>query len=740
MKHVMVSKTRALIIVSIFLLLIEGVFILINYLSSWEAFEKDLATAKTHLESTFFVSLFTVEDNMQQIATYIANVPEIQDLFLKGKKAVEKEGGGQGGPLAAEIRSQLYDRVKAGWEKMIENYDVRQLHFHLGPGSLSYLRVHKRKKFGDRMDHVRHTIVDVNTYLQPVKGFETGRVYSGIRGAVPVFAKDPESGRTVHVGALEAGTSMETVLKNLRYATRFEVAAILRKDHLQKYVWPEFLQQRLRQDRFGEQMVLEDASCVDLSILRDKRVQDAVLSGESIVVTDRAVPVAVMSVPFHDYRQSRNPGGRPVGYIVGWLDVDERLQSIRDKLRTNILFGIAGFLFLELIFILAWRVGTENLKEAIRRKTADLKASNEQLVKEIEEREQAEERYHDIFQNAPVGIYRRSVDYEFFTVNMMFARILGYTSSDELIHALDKDIRKIFFNEKDYDAIHDLLDKDQMAEGFECQVKRQDGTVIWTSWSVRVHLEGTGEQKTWIDSFVTDITERKKLEALKEDVERIMRHDLKGPLAGIINLPELIRMRGPLNESQEKHLENIEQASYRMSQMINMSLNLYKIETNTYQISPVDLKVVPLLERVLDELRGFTDNCGVDVHFAGPKDDDSVAANLRFPGEELLCFTMFQNLIKNAVEASSRGDAVTISITPAADSYITVQIHNAGKIPSNILPVFFEKYATSGKRQGSGLGTYSAKLIAQLHGGDIIIAESSEEGGTVIAVQLPREL
>jgi signal transduction histidine kinase len=49
---------------------------------------------------------------------------------------------------------------------------------------------------------------------------------------------------------------------------------------------------------------------------------------------------------------------------------------------------------------------------------------------------------------------------------------------------------------------------------------------------------------------------------------------------------------------------------------------------------------------------------------------------------------------------------------------------------------FFDKYATHGKLQGTGLGTYSSKLVAAAHGGDITMTSSEKEGTTVV-VTLP---
>ena len=66
----------------------------------------------------------------------------------------------------------------------------------------------------------------------------------------------------------------------------------------------------------------------------------------------------------------------------------------------------------------------------------------------------------------------------------------------------------------------------------------------------------------------------------------------------------------------------------------------------------------------------------------------------------------------------------------------SLEVRNQGQVPEDVRDRFFEKYATSGKRGGTGLGTYSARLIAEVHGGAIAMATSAE-GGIVVRVTLP---
>jgi signal transduction histidine kinase len=66
-----------------------------------------------------------------------------------------------------------------------------------------------------------------------------------------------------------------------------------------------------------------------------------------------------------------------------------------------------------------------------------------------------------------------------------------------------------------------------------------------------------------------------------------------------------------------------------------------------------------------------------------------------------------------------------------------VAISNAGAVPARIRDCFFEKYATAGKKDGTGLGTYGARLIAETHGAKIAMT-TSEEAGTTVTVSFPR--
>lgn len=220
---------------------------------------------------------------------------------------------------------------------------------------------------------------------------------------------------------------------------------------------------------------------------------------------------------------------------------------------------------------------------------------------------------------------------------------------------------------------------------------------------------------------------------LREDIERITHHDLKSPLHGIINYPDLIMSEGNLSEQQRKHLQKIVQLGYRMMNMISLSLDLYKMEQGGYQLQPVPTDILPIIKDILQDNQKHIDAKGLTVKTtidgrAVTKEDHFI-----IPGENLLFYTMLANLMKNAIEASPSKEEITISL--AEDTGNSITIFNLGAVPVEIRDIFFEKYSTSGKTKGTGLGTYSAKLIAEIHGGRISL-DTSDKEGTAVCINL----
>jgi signal transduction histidine kinase/ActR/RegA family two-component response regulator/HPt (histidine-containing phosphotransfer) domain-containing protein len=244
------------------------------------------------------------------------------------------------------------------------------------------------------------------------------------------------------------------------------------------------------------------------------------------------------------------------------------------------------------------------------------------------------------------------------------------------------------------------------------------------------------EQRERLDALVRQLEDQNKalIEAfrLREEVERIARHDLKTPLASIATVPRLLRERHPFSPEDDELLGTVERAALRVLSMVNLSLDLFRMEDRTYRLRAQAVDLAALVQTVTRELDAHARSKDLRVRAELPV--EPVYAQ----GEELLCYSTVANLLKNALEASPDGAVVRVTLRRVSDGNgdaVALDIHNAGQVPQEVRDRFFEKYATHGKRGGSGLGAYSARLMARVQRGSLRMTSGPE--GTTLSLRLP---
>ncbi|MHC1791641.1 transporter substrate-binding domain-containing protein [Solidesulfovibrio sp.] len=230
-----------------------------------------------------------------------------------------------------------------------------------------------------------------------------------------------------------------------------------------------------------------------------------------------------------------------------------------------------------------------------------------------------------------------------------------------------------------------------------------------------------------------EIERREDLERMRHDVEQIILHDLVSPLSGIIGIPELLGGEENLTPGQRELLRHVATSGRRMLATIRMAGNLARMEKGTFMVAMADCDGLDIIRGVRANLETLFAPKGLG--FTVRVDGRTPAAGDRAPlrGDANLLGNLFENLIKNAAEAAPAGSTVRLDVDTAAGTF---SVCNQGAVPAAIVATFFDKYVTSGKTFGTGLGTYSARLIARAHGGDVTL-DTSEPGETRVRVQLP---
>lgn len=124
-----------------------------------------------------------------------------------------------------------------------------------------------------------------------------------------------------------------------------------------------------------------------------------------------------------------------------------------------------------------------------------------------------EDRYRTIFENAPVGIFQTSVDGRFLTANPYMAELFGFDSPEEL-SAATRDLGEQFYaHPEERAALLVALERDGAVRNLETEMRRRDGSVMWTLSNVRAVRDASGAVSQ-LEGHVQDITALKESENL----------------------------------------------------------------------------------------------------------------------------------------------------------------------------------------------------------------------------------
>ena len=232
---------------------------------------------------------------------------------------------------------------------------------------------------------------------------------------------------------------------------------------------------------------------------------------------------------------------------------------------------------------------------------------------------------------------------------------------------------------------------------------------------------------------VRDVTEARRLTAIRRDFVANASHELKTPVASIRAAAETLR-DGAIDDppAARRFTEQLEREAVRMSRIVADLLDLSRLETGSEMDGQVRLDTLAAdeVERMGDAatLRGVA--ISVDV--------EPVPAVRGSPRDLSL---MVRNLIDNAVRYTGDGGSVTVSVWKDGGR-VVVRVADTGiGIPQRELPRIFERFyrvdrARSRDTGGTGLGLSIVRHVTENHGGEVSV--TSELGqGSIFEVRLP---
>jgi len=261
---------------------------------------------------------------------------------------------------------------------------------------------------------------------------------------------------------------------------------------------------------------------------------------------------------------------------------------------------------------------------------------------------QSERRLASLIRQAPVGVFETDMAGRLVFANERMQRMTGST-----LEALTGDGWTSRVSARDRE---DFLAAWKEALTLKREMDRElrlldaRGVSLWVSCRVRPMTDAVNRFSGYL-GVLSDISERKKAEALRADVESVVRHDLKSPLGSMQNAMELLEMLGPLNAEQAQVLTEVRLLARRMQGLITLSLDLHAIEAGAFKprLEPVDLCEV--LEEQRLELRPLLEGKALRLTLASACGEGP----FHVLGERRLLDAVFSNLLKNSAEASPEG-------------------------------------------------------------------------------------
>ncbi len=357
--------------------------------------------------------------------------------------------------------------------------------------------------------------------------------------------------------------------------------------------------------------------------------------------------------------------------------------------------------------------------------------------------------YHSMFENAVWGIFQTTSDGHYVTANPALARIYGYDTPAEMISALTDVGLQLYVDPKRRDEFIRMMNEKGTVSGFESQVYRADGAIIWISESCRavrnsdgdlLYYEGTVEEVSTRKEAERELRVAKELAEAASKAKSIflanMSHELRTPLNAVLGFAEILRdeLFGPLGDNRYKgYVRDIHDSGKHLLNVINDILDLAKVEAGHLQLDeqPVDVEnILATCERLIvdtAELRGIR----FEVFYP------TTAVTLRLDATRLKQILL--NLLSNAVKFTPRGNGVTLGTGWASDGgfFFRVTDQGIGMSPDDVVKALqpFQQIDSSLARryEGTGLGLTLTKSLAELHGGNLSIESKPGHGTTVTA-------
>ncbi|MBI4283345.1 MAG: PAS domain S-box protein [Chloroflexi bacterium] len=377
-----------------------------------------------------------------------------------------------------------------------------------------------------------------------------------------------------------------------------------------------------------------------------------------------------------------------------------------------------------------------DLSRAFNQMAAGLKtvtASKTDLEQEIEERKRAEgalkeseEQFRRAVLEAPIPIIMHAEDGQVLQLSRSWTELTGYAPQD--MQTFDAWLNQAYGEGADNIREHmkTLLSSKQRTVNAEFPIKTLSGETRY--WSFSASSPGIlRDGRRFLVGIAEDITERKKVEQLKDEFIGMVSHELRTPLTVVTGAIHTAMLEGLSPEDMSLLLQEAARGAESLADILDNLLELSRHQANRLVLSVEPTSVKEVIDSVVEQLKSKTSlhRLVTDVSEHLP----SVYA------DKVRVERVLHNLIENAIKYSPQGGEVRVFAHQDGNSLVVgVSDQGIGISPADQLRLFqpFQRLETPALQgiKGLGLGLTVCRRLVEAHQGHIWVESEPGKGST----------
>lgn len=255
-------------------------------------------------------------------------------------------------------------------------------------------------------------------------------------------------------------------------------------------------------------------------------------------------------------------------------------------------------------------------------------------------------------------------------------------------------------------------------------------TLVWMAVRLKMRVQSEHRLREEAEASKQQIiVEQNRNRQLKQEMTNNIAHELKTPVSSIRGYLEILLADKPVSDEQRHFfIERCYSQTLRLSNLINDVSLINKLEeaNDLFVKEPVDIKATAM--EAISELMLKSEQHGIAIH-------DNLPDGMVVNGNTMLLYSIFRNLIENAIEYAGDGSTVCIQCyKPEDETHYFIHLYDTGKgVGNEYLPRLFDRFlrideGRSRKSGGTGLGLSIVKHAVLFHEGDIYVKNRVEGG------------